>query len=90
MKTKTFKIGERAYYGIWRVEVESEIIRFVGIDWDTKKVKDTKEFRYWKCLIPSQNYDWILPIFDYAENISDYHHAEMMIDFVREATGVPK
>ena len=44
MPQKTFNIGERSYYGRWKIEIKGEAIVVQGIDWETRKVEVERHF----------------------------------------------
>ena len=80
MASKTFKIGERAYFGIWKAEVLKNLVILTGIDYTTKKVETTKSF-----IIPissDRKDDLVNSIESYLNDQMDYYNAEKIRDWI--------
>ena len=71
--SKTFKIGERARYGIWKVTIFKTKLMIQGIDWDSKNVEETKSFQ-----IPYNLFE----LKHFLEDVTDYYHSEKIIDYI--------
>lgn len=78
MRTKTFRIGESSYYGIWKLEVNDmkQTVKFSGIDWNSKQVKEVKEFNL-------SDRDGIR---EYADEQSTSYYGGQMVNFIFKET----
>jgi len=80
MPQKTFNIGEYSYYGRWKIEIKGEAIVVTGMDWYTRKVRQTDTFTKDDA---NNNRLW-----NHLESISTVHWADKMMAFVHKH--VPK
>lgn len=78
MRKKTFRIGESAYYGIWKIEVNEAkgTVKLIGVEWGTNVVKEEKSF----------NLTERAAISEYAESQSTSYHAGQMLNFIYKET----
>jgi hypothetical protein len=76
MPQKTFNIGERSYYGRWKIEVKGDRIIVTGMDWDTRKVEATREFTVEDAHSGDLEF--------YLTDISTCYHAGEMMKWVKK------
>ena len=76
MSIKTFKIGECANYGIWKVSINNDFISLIGMDWKSKKIRDV---RTCKANSPLCVADRV-----YLHDQMTSFHAETIIDYIRD------
>ena len=71
MKTKTFKIGHHAAYGIWKLTLKGDTLKMEGIDYMSKQVQETKIFNNLHTCLENhvQNYLYEITSSYYAEKI---------------------
>jgi hypothetical protein len=74
MATKLFKIGERAYYGKWRLTIKNDKVICTGSEYYDNVVMETKEFK----VEPGLYRNLIL----YLESVSTYGWACSMMEWV--------
>jgi len=74
MATKLFKIGERAYYGKWRLTIKDNKVICTGIDYFDNVTMETEEF----AVEPGLYRSLVL----YLESVSTYYWAQKMVDWV--------
>ncbi|MFH0989865.1 MAG: hypothetical protein V1799_07610 [bacterium] len=82
MHTTLFKIGERAYYGKWRISVTEEQIKCEGLDWDTNKVQESRTFDITDNVRNELEF--------YLSEVSTSYHADQMIEWVEKYIGLPE
>jgi hypothetical protein len=67
-KIKTFRLGEHADYGIWKVILKNDRCFLVGCDYESGEIKEQKSFAQ-NNLDAIHNFLWDITTPFYAENI---------------------